>query len=121
MGNLTLNTKTYNGAGLSNGVARYYERSGGVPASFSEASSSLRDENGKWRGLGKLNVPVVATEATACACPGVVLEASDAQFSFRIDPLANLAARTDLYLRFKDFVGTAEVRAMFENLQGMTG
>lgn len=121
MGNLTLNTKTYNGAGLSNGVARWYERSAGVPAGFSEASASLREENGFWRGMGKLKVPVVATQATECACPGSVLEASDAQFSFRIDPRADAAARTDLYERFKSYVGTAEVRAMFESLQGATG
>ena len=121
MSNLTLNTKTYNGAGLRDGVAEWYERSGGVAASFSKADASLRFSAGKWRGLGRLSLPTVLDASSACGCEGDLASLSDASFTFRIDPKASPDAREDLYLRFKDYVASAEVHAMFQNLQFPTG
>ena len=118
---MDLNGKTYTGAGLANGVAWYYERSAGVPAGFSAASSSVRSDKEFWRLTGKLDLPIVSTSATECACPGSILSESDAQFTVRIDPKADLATRTDLYERFQAYVATAEVEAMFLNLQNLTG
>ena len=118
---MDLNGKTYTGAGLANGVAWYYERSAGVPAGFSAASSSVRSDKEFWRLTGKLDLPIVSTSATECACPGSVLSKSDVQFNARSDPAADLATRTDLYERFKDYVASTQVQAMFLNLQGMTG
>ena len=121
MANLVLNGKTYYGAGLANGIAKYVDRSAGVPAGFSEATSSVRSDKDYYRLTGKLNLPIVSTSATECACPGSILSESDAQFTVRIDPKADLATRTDLNERFQAYVATAEVEAMFLNLQNLTG
>lgn len=118
---LTLNTKTYAGNGIQNGIASYTERSVGIASGFSDVTSSLKLEASKTRGVVKLTLPEVTTEASACACPGDILRTSDVITNIRIDPKAPAATRTDLYLRYKDLVASAAFRAMFEDLANMPG
>lgn len=122
MSNIVLNAKTYNGAGIrTNGVAEWYERSSGLAAGFSKADLSLRLSDGKWRGLGRITLPIMVDSDSACGCEGDLQSTSDAQFSFRIDPKASPATRTDLRLRLIDFLASDEAEAMFDNLQFPTG
>lgn len=121
MTNLVLNTLTYTGAGVTNQVAQWWNRVSGFAAGFSLADLSLRFSTEKWRGKGRLTLPTLVEEDSSCGCEGQVHDTSDVEFSFRIDPKASPATRLDLYLRFKDFVSSTQVRAMFENLEYPTG
>lgn len=116
----TLNTKIYNGAGLANGVARYVERSAGVASGFSNLTSSLKIDS-KVRGVIKIDLPEITTESSACACPGDILRMSGVDISIRLDPKAPAATRTDLRLRLKDLIASAQFIAWFDNLEPMTG
>ena len=121
MTNITLNAKTYYGAGTRNAVAEWYDRSSGLAAGFSKADASLRFSEGKWRGLGRITLPIMVGEDSACGCEGDLQSLSDAQFSFRIDPKALPATRTDLRLRLIDFLQSAPAVAMFDDLQFPAG
>lgn len=120
MSNIVLNTKTYLGRGIANGVASWAEISGGIAAAFSVLTSSLRIDS-KVRGTWKLELPTVAEEASACACPGVVLSVCDATISFRMDTNADTATRTDFADRLEDLVASPEFRASIISLQQPTG
>lgn len=116
MSNIVLNTKTYSGSGIQNGVAAFVERSGGIAASFSQLKMSERIDT-KIRGKATLDLPVVATEATSCSCPGTVLRVADANLQFRMDTTMTTAERTDFADRLKDLVSSAQFRAMIINLE----
>lgn len=118
---LTLNTKTYNGTGIQNGIGGYMERSGGIAASFSPVTSSVKLEKDRTRITTKLVLPIVQSEATACACPGEVLQADDVIVNARLAPGATDAQRLDLYNRFKDLVNTTAFRDQFTLLTVMPG
>lgn len=113
---ITLNEKTYNGSGIVNGIAIYMDRSAGVSAGFSKLDASVRFET-KNRILWKLSLPIVATEASACSCPGAVLALAAVDLNVRLDPSLTLAQRTDFALRLKDLVATPEFQASIINLQ----
>lgn len=117
---LTLNTKTYAGAGVANGVTSYVERSAGVASGFSTLTSSLRIDS-MVRGKVVLTLPLIAPEATACACPGDVVKSGEAQILIRLDKKLTTAERTDLRLRLKDLVASAQFIAWFDNLEPMVG
>lgn len=123
MANITLNTKVYNGSGVLNGIAQYFERSGGVAGAFSALTASVKVAFGtaKSRIHWKLGYPVVAEEASVCACPGTVTRRLDADVDIRLDPTATVAERTDFALRLKDLVASPEFQASIINLQQPTG
>lgn len=112
---ITLNTKAYGFAGIANAVSTYVERSGGIAAAFSNLSASLRFDT-KVRGVWKLDVPIVATEASSCACPGQVVKLSDVSINFRLDTKLTADERTDFALRVKDLVASPEFQASITNL-----
>lgn len=119
MANITLNTKVYSGNGVRNGTASYTERTAGVPAGFSDASLEIQMGSGasaRVRIYGKLNLPVIAAEASTCACPGQVLRRADANLNIRIDPTMTAAERTDFGLRLKDWVASPEFQASIASL-----
>lgn len=116
----TLNTKVYSGAGVANGVARYVERSAGIASGFSTLSSSLKIDT-KVRGMIKIDLPEISAESSACSCPGDILRQSGVDISIRLDPKAPATTRTDLRLRLKDLVASAQFIAWFDNLEPMQG
>lgn len=123
MANITLNTKVYNGAGVLNGIAQYFERSGGIAGAFSQLTASVvvGFAKAKTRVHWKIGMPVVATEASACACPGDAVRRLDADMTVRMDSTATLAERTDFALRLKDLVASAEFQQSIINFQQPTG
>lgn len=123
MANIVLNTKTYNGSGVINGIAMYTERSAGVAGGFAPLSASVKVGNGsdKTRIHWKAGLPVVAVEATSCACPGQSLRRADADFNIRMDSAMTLAERTDFALRLKDLVASPEFQASIISLQQPAG
>lgn len=112
---IVLNTKTYSFSGILNGITGYVERSGGIAAAFSNLTASLRIDS-KVRIVWKLVMPIVAEEASACACPGDVVELADASITIRLDPKMTTAERTDFGLRLKDLVASAEFQAGITSL-----
>lgn len=123
MSNITLNTKTYTGAGFVNGLVSWIERSAGIASGFSPVRSSLRTDpqkDGKVRGKWDIEMPIIATESSACSCAGDVLRVADAVISFRLDKGLTLAERTDFALRLKDLVASAQFQASITNLEQQT-
>lgn len=120
MGNIVVNTKTYNGTGVISGIGQYTERSGGIAAAFSSLTASVV-LGVKSRIHWKLRLPVVADEASSCACPGQVVRSADADLAIRMDPGMTLAERTDFALRLKDLVASPEFQASIISLQQPTG
>ena len=119
MSPITLNTKVYSPIQNSNGVARWSERSGGIPNSYSPLDITVREPAAgvkNFRAISKLLVPVVSTEATSCSCVGDFLR----QVGYEVTMTANVgsttAERTDAYLRFKDLVASPEFIAAFRDL-----
>lgn len=120
MANIVLNTKTYTGGGVANSIATYTERSSGVAAGFSPLTGTVRMDT-KSRIQWKLGMPVIAAEASPCACPNDVVRRLDADLSIRFDPGATTAERTDFADRLKDLVNSAQFRASLISLEAPTG
>lgn len=117
---LTLNTKTYAWSGIANMISTWFERTGGVAAAFSSVTASAKISTSKaerTRINWKLRLPVVATEATSCACPGDVVRSIDGDINLRIDSGMTLAERTDYALRLKDLVASPKFQASIINLE----
>lgn len=109
MSNITLNTKLYSGSGFIAGVAQWVERGAGILSGFSNLRASLRSDT-KVRVKWDFDLPVVATEDSACSCAGSILRKGDVAVSIRMDPTMTLAERTDLADRLKDLVQTSQFR-----------
>lgn len=114
---LTLNTKVFTFDGISNAIATFSNRAAGIVAGFLSSSASIRLSKEKSRITWKLGYPVVATEASACACPGEALRRSDCDINVRMDPGVTTAERTDFALALKDLVASPEFQASIINLQ----
>lgn len=107
---ITLNTKTYNYIGNAAAISTYQERSGGLIASFSNLTASVKIGT-RVSTLWKLSVPVVAATDTSCACAGTVLRKGDVDINVRLDPTMTDAERLDLALRVKDLVASTAFQA----------
>lgn len=109
MANIVLNSKTYTGQGIVNTLGRYTERSAGVADGFSPLTGSVVVDT-KSRVKWKLSLPIIAEEASACACPGSVLRVADVDITIRMDKGMTLAERTDVADRVKDLTAHATFR-----------
>lgn len=116
MANLTLNAKTYAGTGVSNGIAMYVERSGGVASAFSPLTVSVRPGSGTspTKVAWKLVFPVVA--GAAAVVPGAVLKTATVDVSIRASALMTTAELTDLQVRLTNLAATAEFTASIASL-----
>lgn len=115
---IVLNGKTYSFAGNAAGVTSYMETSAGVRSGFSSLTAEARlapvqsspskgtppRDHVKW----KLNVPFVADEASACACPGNVLDTEALVIDMSGSAGLTLAQRTDVLARLRALVLTTE-------------
>lgn len=120
MTNIVLNTKTYSGRGLSNLIASWVNTASGLLAAFAQLTGSVRLPQGKdakaniqWR----LRVPIVATEASSCACPGSLVDEIDAYIQVRVSQGVTDTVRTDFALQLKDLVATPEFQASITSFQ----
>jgi len=115
---VTLNTVVYSPAGVKSGVALWLSRVGGIVAGFSKLSQIYKDPTtGTQTKIDfQIDVPVLATADSACACEGSLLRTNSVKLSFWVASTSTLAERTDLYLRAKDLVANALVSGSVENL-----
>lgn len=116
---ITLNTKVYNwGQFDPSGTGRYFNSGTGVPSSFSNLTAKVTYGQGgkssrvKWR----LVLPVVATEASACACPSDVLRTHYVDVTYDSPSTSSTAERTDVRLRLKDLIASPEFISSWDNL-----
>lgn len=77
MSNITLDGVVYAGIGYNDlRQSAWVDKSGGVPSSFSYLTMKANLGTGSAKSTAKVNlsIPVIAEEATACACPGDILD-----------------------------------------------
>lgn len=115
MSTITLNTKSYVGAGLIAGVANWFERSAGVLSGFSNLRASIKTDS-KVRIKWDFDLPIVATADSSCGCAGELKRTGDVTVSVRLDPSYTLTERTDLADRLKDLVQSTQFRDSVINL-----
>lgn len=113
---ITLNTKAYSFSGLLNGIASFVHRGVGVAASFLTLTGRVRLSAKDSLVTWQLRVPVVATEATACACPGDALRVTWVDINIKLPAGATKAERTDIALQVKDLVASPEFQASITDL-----
>lgn len=117
MSTIVLNTLSYVGTGILNGVSYFWERTGGIVSSFSSLTSRVNFSQNRTNILWKLDIPVVSDEASTCACPGDVLRSTIVDVNTRFDRTATVAERLDAYERLVDLVASPEFKASITNLQ----
>lgn len=116
MSTITLNSLAYVGAGIQNGISRFINRSLGIIAGFSNLTVSVNASKAKTTVKWKLVVPVINDEATACACPGDVLQETIVDISVRYDAKADLTHREDILARVQDLMATTPFEDTFKLL-----
>ena len=116
MSNILLNAKTYSGAGVTNGIGRYVERSLGVAGGFSNLTAAIKESAKETLVRWRLAIPVVATESTACSCIGALLRTHRVEVSVSFAPNTPKAERDDVLLRIQSLTATAEFEASIEDL-----
>jgi len=122
MSNLTLNTKVYNGRGIVAGISNWLNTASGVLASFSRVTASVFVPNASSGSKAKavvkwnLRIPLVAEEASACACPGTVIDELDCYIQVRMSQGVSESVRTDAALQVKDLVASSEFQASIISL-----
>lgn len=115
---ITLNSKVYNWAQFDpNGVSRYLETSAGVPTAFSNLTAKVtvgtgKSQKVKWR----LAIPTVATDPSACACPGEVLNTDYIEVTAEVGSGGSLVSRQDLLARLRSLVLTTQFGDSINNL-----
>lgn len=121
--NVTLNTIVYAPGGTTNGVSTWANRSGGSGASFTFLKEEFVQptKGDVVRMKFSLDVPVVATSDSECACTGGLLRNSTIQLSVWVPQSSTSAERTDLYNRLKDLVLSAPVSNGVSNLDPTWG
>jgi hypothetical protein len=117
---IVLNTKSYTFRGFlaPNSISSYLETSGGVPSSFSPLTAKVEDggSKGNTKVRWKLKVPTVATDPSACACPGDVTMDDYVDIVFTFGPNTTAAKRTDVLTRIQQLVLKAEFTASVNDL-----
>lgn len=124
MANIVLGTKTYTGRGIANLIASWVDAATGLIASFASLTGSVRLPQGKetkaniqWR----LKIPVTAAEASACACPGDVIDEIDAYIQVRCTKGVPLTVRTEMADQLADLVASSEFQTSITNFQQPVG
>jgi len=108
---ITLNTKVYDNVGFnSNGQFVYSEKSGGTPTSFGYLTAKVNAGTGKADSTSKwnLSLPIVATVDGPNHSAGDVIRTYYVQIHVTEPPGSTSAERTDIRLRIKSLVDTAQ-------------
>lgn len=124
MANLVLNTKTYVGRGVSNLIAQWANMAAGVLAGIAYVTGKVRLPSRKGEKVlidWRMRLPVVTTEASACACPGEAIDEIDCYIQVRATQGVSQAVRTDFALQVKDLVATTDFQSSIINFTQPTG
>lgn len=120
---ITLNTKVYGVDTIREGRAYWSNQDSGVPTGFSPASIKVTSPTGKGQNYhvhGRIVVPVVSSDDSACVCEGEFLRQSAVEINFVLSSKSSLAERQDILARLKDFVATTQFKTAVENLSSVS-
>lgn len=111
---ITLNTKVYNWANWTpTGLSRYFN-AGTTPAAAGNLTFGSKASSKQISDSCTLSLPVLAASDSSCACEGEVLRNQFLTIKHDTSPMTTLTERTDMYLRLKDLVLTAQFEAWFK-------
>lgn len=117
MSNIVLNTLTYVGDGIQNGIAVFTERTAGMVGFFKKLTSSVTLKKDRSIVKWKLVIPFPATAPTDCPCPGASPYLDTiADITVRMDPRTTTADRDDVQKQIKDLVATAQFISTVKDL-----
>jgi hypothetical protein len=116
---ITLNTKAYTFRGFnSQAISQYLNTAAGVARGFLSLTAKVdggpASETLKVRW--KLKLPTLATDATACACPGDSIREIYADIVVSVPASATAAERDDMAKQLKDLTATPEFQASVKDL-----
>lgn len=124
MANITLNTKVYGGRGVIDRVASWMNQASGILAGFASLTGFVKLPQRKEERVNiqwRLRIPVIATDPSACACPGAVVDEIDCYIQIRATQGVSPAVRTDLALQVKDLTASTEFQQSVINFLQPTG
>lgn len=107
MSNIVLNTLTYVGQGLVNGVGQFWNRQAGLAALFKSLTNGQSSSKEKIVVSWKLTVPYTAEPVEGC-CEATEYLPTIADVRFSFDKKVPKAHRTDIRLQIKDLLATAQ-------------
>lgn len=119
MSNIVLNSKTYTGGSVVNGIMQWTERSLGLAGLFSWVRSQLRTTD-RVRPRWTLRLPYPTPEGAAACCGPEQTRSADADINVRLDLDLSLAERTDFADRLQALVASAQFRASIIQLEQQT-
>lgn len=105
MSNIVLNSLTFVGNGILNGVNSFVERSAGLVNAFKTLTNKVTfadRTNVHW----KLILPSVVAEDSACGCAGSVQYTNYVDITYRSDRRTTAAERTATLAMIRDLVAT---------------
>ncbi len=124
---ITLNSVVYNWSGFdTSGTSRWTATAAGIASAFSNLTAKVtmiagpsvkgvvqpKTSKVKWR----IQIPVIATEDSSCACVGSVLRTSYADIAVDFDATATAAERIDMLDRIQALVLTTPFIDSVEDL-----
>lgn len=119
MSDIVLNTKTYTGGSVVNGLMQWTERSLGLSGLFSWVRSQLRSTD-RARPRWTLHLPFETPEGAPVCCGPNEFRSADADISIRLDHTLSTAERTDFADRLQALVASAQFRASIIQLEQQT-
>lgn len=111
MSTIVLNTLSYAGEGVVNGISRFVERSAGVVAYFRSLTASVKTTNSRTAVKWKLVLPFPSSAPASCPCPGEApfLDAI-VNIDVRLDARADEAFRTAVQIAITDLAAKDEFK-----------
>lgn len=106
MSNIVLNSLTYVGTGILQGVSWFWERSAGIVSAFRSLSCRINFADKRSNVQWKVVLPVTKAEDTACGCTGEVLRTAVVTITVHHDQLATVAERTATLTSVRDLVAS---------------
>ena len=115
MSDITLDSVVYADLGTSNGIHLWSDHSAGVPAGFSNLTQRINYTKERVNFLGKLYLPILNTTASACACPGDLLDDVYLDVVVRSSKKTDSDTRAFILQAAKDYVNSPQFAGMLTN------
>lgn len=119
--NLTLATKVFSPDSNNVGTAVWKNRESGFVNGFKTATAKVTSDGSAGKSVSRvrlsLKLPVVASESSACTCAGDILYTNQVSVEFIVANASSVADRTALLTSLKDYLATATVTALVQNLE----
>lgn len=121
---ITLDTKVYTNSDITGGIARWMERSGGAPASFSPLTLQVKPPAAgvrNYRVTAKIVIPVVQAADSACGCAGDFIRQDSFEVVYTTSNTSTTAERTHALAAIQAFMANAVFSAAVISLEPVNG